>query len=255
MNRVEPVVAVMLFDVVFAGVSVPAVHLDRQAVGLQTPLRRPALGDRGEDVQQTAGRLGLLRRLGAGRHVDQAPAIQRQGQSAFHIRLLRQQHSSDIGVLDDRNLRRARVLGRDRTSLRPFAGVLKRLQISGVAQRDRAEADAESGLIHHVEHVGKTAVGFADQVSHRPRPAERLVATLAEVQRGVDRSAVAHLVVEPGQRHVIAFADRAVVTHEKLRDDEQRDPAGAGRCSGDLGQHQVDDVLGQFVVAAGDPHL
>ena len=42
---------------------------------------------------------------------------------------------------------------------------------------------------------------------------------------------------------------------QELRDDEQRDALHAGRSAGDLGQHQVDDVLGQLVVAAGDPHL
>ena len=32
-------------------------------------------------------------------------------------------------------------------------------------------------------------------------------------------------------------------------------PLTPGRRAGDAGQHQVDDVLGQLVVAAGDPHL
>ena len=44
-NRVEPVVPVVLLDVVLAGVARTAEHLDRQAVGLQAPLRRPALGN------------------------------------------------------------------------------------------------------------------------------------------------------------------------------------------------------------------
>ena len=37
-SRVELVVPVVLFDVVFAGIPVTAVHLDREAVGLQAPL-------------------------------------------------------------------------------------------------------------------------------------------------------------------------------------------------------------------------
>ena len=51
-DGVEPVVSVVLFDVVLAGVAVSAVHLDGQAVGLETPLRRPALANRREDVEQ-----------------------------------------------------------------------------------------------------------------------------------------------------------------------------------------------------------
>src|SRR5215217_6173265 len=37
-NGVEPVIAVMLFDVVFAGVAVATVHLDGEVVGLKAPL-------------------------------------------------------------------------------------------------------------------------------------------------------------------------------------------------------------------------
>ena len=52
MNGVEAIVAVELFDVVVARVAVAAVHLDGEIVGLQTPLRGPAFGDRREDVEQ-----------------------------------------------------------------------------------------------------------------------------------------------------------------------------------------------------------
>ena len=51
-NRVEPVVTVVLFDVVFAGVAVSAVYLDRQIVRFKAPLRRPALSNRSQQVQQ-----------------------------------------------------------------------------------------------------------------------------------------------------------------------------------------------------------
>ena len=61
--------------------------------------------------------------------------------------------------------------------------------------------------------------------------------------------------VQPGQRHVVALADRAVGVDEELRHDEQRDALRARRSAGDLGEHQVDDVLGEFVLGAGDPHL
>lgn len=94
-DRVEPVVAVMLFDVVFAGVAVAAVHLDRQVVGFQTPLRRPALGDGREDVEQVL----------VVAEVDQPRAVQRERQRTLDVGLLRQQHPLDVGVLDDRHLR------------------------------------------------------------------------------------------------------------------------------------------------------
>ena len=96
---------------------------------------------------------------------------------------------------------------------------------------------------------------LADQVADRAGPPAGRVHALAEVQQRVRRPAVAHLVVEPGQDDVVALAQRAVLVHQELRHDEQRDALHAGRTAGDLGQHQVDDVLGQLVVAAGDPHL
>ncbi len=36
---------------------------------------------------------------------------------------------------------------------------------------------------------------------------------------------------------------------------EQRDTARAGRCVGELGQYQMDDVVGEIVLAAGDEYL
>ena len=51
----------------------------------------------------------------------------------------------------------------------------------------------------------------------------------------------------------------AVGRDEPLRHDEQRDAARAGDepavLAGDLRQHQMDDVLGELVLAARDPHL
>ena len=57
-DRVEPVVAVVLLDVEVAGVAGAAEHLDRQVVRGQAPLRRPALRDRRQHPQQRLGLLG-----------------------------------------------------------------------------------------------------------------------------------------------------------------------------------------------------
>ena len=103
-DRVEPIVAIVLFDVVLAGVAVATHDLDRQTVGLQAPLRRPTLGDRGQDVQQQSGPVAFVVGVGAVLPVHQACAVQRQRQCAFGIGLLRQQHSLHIGMFDDRHL-------------------------------------------------------------------------------------------------------------------------------------------------------
>ena len=41
----------------------------------------------------------------------------------------------------------------------------------------------------------------------------------------------------------------------ELRDDEEREPLGPGRRAVDAREHEVDDVLGEVVVAAGDEDL
>jgi hypothetical protein len=109
-DRVQPVVAVVLLDVVLAGVAVAPEHLDGEAVGLQAPLRRPALGDRREGVEQQVRALALLLRLGRLLVVDELAAVQDERQSALHVGLLGEQHPAHVGVLDDRHLRRGRVL-------------------------------------------------------------------------------------------------------------------------------------------------
>ena len=47
---------------------------------------------------------------------------------------------------------------------------------------------------------------------------------------------------------------RDAVRHE-LRDEEQRDALGAGRRIGQPGEHEVDDVVGEVVLAIGDEDL
>src|ERR1700677_570407 len=54
-NRVQSVVTIVLLDVVVAGVAVAAMNLDGQAVGLETPLGRPAFRNRGQYLQQQRG--------------------------------------------------------------------------------------------------------------------------------------------------------------------------------------------------------
>ena len=53
----------------------------------------------------------------------------------------------------------------------------------------------------------------------------------------------------------VALAERAVGVDHELGHDEQRDALAAGRRVGQARQHQVDDVLGQVVLAGGDEDL
>ena len=138
-------------------------------------------------------------------------------------------------------------LASNRAALRPFARVLQGLEVARVAQRHRAHPDAEPRLVHHVEHVGQAAVLLADQIADRAWLSTGRNFPSPRLSTRVGDAPLAHLVVQPGQHHVVAFTDRAVGVDEELRHDEQRDALGARRSAGDLGEHQVDDVLGELV--------
>ena len=151
-------------------------------------------------------------------------------------------------MLDDRHLRRRRVPLIRPPALRPRARILRRIEIAAQRGHDRGMADADAGLVHHVEHVFDAAVRLADEVAEA-------VAALAEIEQAVGRAALAHLVVEAGERDVVRRAESSVPADPALGHEEQRDALGAGRPAGDLGQHHVDDVLRDLLLAAGDPHL
>src|SRR3546814_2010563 len=66
---------------------------------------------------------------------------------------------------------------------------------------------------------------------------------------GVGGAAKTHLVVEAHQLHVVAGPEAAVHLDAPLRHDEQRDALDPGRRARDAGQHHMDDVFGQLVLA------
>jgi hypothetical protein len=113
--------------------------------------------------------------------------------------------------------------------------------------RPWAETDPDPGLVHHVEHVGETAVRLADQVAHRAGFAARFVLALAEAEDRVDGPAEAHLVVDTGQDHVVSLADRTVFVEQEPRNDEEADPLHTGRGTGDLRQYEMHDVVTELV--------
>ena len=241
-DRVEPVVAVELLDRVVAGVAGSAEHLDRQAVALQAPLRRPGLRDRRKHLQQLVGRSALLR--GGRRHrlVEHLRGIEDHRDRALGVGLLFEQHPAHVGVADDRHGRGLRVLGVQRTALDASPGVVAGVQEPGDAEGGRARTDADPCLVHHVEHVEQAAAFLPDEVS----------GGVVVVQRGVHRAAVAHLVVDADEGDAVAFREVAGLA-QPLRDDEQRQSLHPGAAG--AGEDEVDDVLGDLLVAAGDPHL
>jgi len=132
-------------------------------------------------------------------------------------------------VLDDRDLRLGRMLSRgpDRPALRSAARIVECVQVGRVPEHRRTEADPDPRLVHHVEHSREAAPRLADEIADRPGATLRLELAFAEIEQAVAGAAVTHLVVEAGERHVIAFTDdcariRTVAgnAHQELRHDE-----------------------------------
>ena len=151
-------------------------------------------------------------------------------------------------MLDDRDLIGGRVFAIGQAALRALAGIVQRVQVAGVAEHHCTHADADARLVHHLEHVAQAMVRFAHQVADA-------VAVITEVQRGRGGAAPAHLVEQPGQHHVVALAQAAVIVDQKLRHDKQADTFNAWRGIRQLGQHHVHDVFRQRMVATRDKDL
>ena len=266
-DHVEAVVAPILFDRKVARVAVAAMHLDRQRIGLQTPFAGPTLGNRREHLQQQACLIGHLCGCGV-LLIHQARAVQLQRQRAFAIRFLRQQHALDVGVFDDWHLglRRVFTASAHGAALGPVAGVVERGVVARQPEHGGCNADTNARLVHHVEHALQALAGCAHQIADgtcalavQTALAQRELA-FAKIEQRIGGAAPTELVVQACQRHVVALAGEfALGVDHALGNDEQRDAARARHQLalrvGDLGQHQVDDVFGQVVLARRNPHL
>ena len=65
----------------------------------------------------------------------------------------------------------------------------------------------------------------------------------------------AELVLDRMAARIVARAERAVVVDEELRHQEQRDAFRAGRRIGQAREHEMDDVVGEVMLAVGDEDL
>ncbi len=158
----------------------------------------------------------------------------------------------------------------DRPALGAVPGVLQARAVAGQAEHGGGHADADAGLVHHVEHALQAVARHAHPVADgaratavqpaRPLPGPHRVRALSEIEQRVGGATPAELVVEARQGHIVALAGELPgAVHQVLGHDEERNALHAGHRAavrpGDLGQHEVDDVLGHLVVAGGNPHL
>ena len=155
--------------------------------------------------------------------------------ASFHARDFHQ-HPADVGMDDDRIGLGVRIaLGLlERPALPAVRGVGCRVLIGDLALGEALQADAEPRRVHHDEHRREALFRLADQ------PALRAVIVHDAGRVAVD----AHLLLERAAGDGVALAERAVLVDEELGHHEQRDAFHIVRRAGDLGEDQVDDVLG-----------
>ena len=133
-------------------------------------------------------------------------------------------------------------------ALHPGAGIVARLLIGALGDRDALHPDQQPLAVHHREHAFETAIFLADA------PADRAV-TLAVGHDAGRRGVDAELFLDPQRPQIVALAGLAVAVGQEFRHQEQRDAAAARRRVRGARQHHVDDVVGQVVVAVGDEDL
>ena len=104
-------------------------------------------------------------------------------------------------------------------------------------------SDGEPRPVHHGEHAGHALVFLADEEAHR--------AAVVAVDHGAGgRGMNAELVLDRMRAHIVAPAVRHHLGHQ-----EQRDALGAGWRIGQTREHEMNDVVGQIVLAIGDENF
>ena len=178
--------------------------------------------------------------------------LERERTHAFDLRLHVEEHATHVGVLDDRHARRRRVLEvLDRCALLTILRVLERIHVRRARDGDPLDADRDARAVHHEEHLrhalvqlGVTTDGITDAGLG-----------LTEVEDAGRRSVDAHLVLDVADVHVVGRTERAVGVRPHARHDEERQALRAGGGAIHAREHEVDDVLREIVIAAGDEDL
>ena len=95
--------------------------------------------------------------------------------------------------------------------------------------------------------------------ANSPSQAVRAMFAFTKIQHAVAGATIAQLVVQARHTDIVALGSNPSRCRQPLRHQEQRQATGTRGQSafrgGHLGEYQVDDVVGEVVVAAGNPHL
>ena len=233
----------VLLDAVLLDVPVPTERLQRDVRVVEALVGEKRLDHRRHERHEIFGRF-THRRIGmAMLKVDPNTDPVRQRAHAFVERLDAQQAFAHIGMHQNGIGRSRGILGaRERPPLHAVLRIRQRILIRDFGQPQSLQAHGETRAVHHHEHRAHALVRVADH------PAGRLL----EVEHARGRRLDAHLVLYGTHRDAVSRARRAVVVWHKLGHQEQRNPLRTTRRIGQLGEHQVYDILGEVVITGRD---
>ena len=242
----DAAIAHELFHTPLAHIAVAAIDLLHVVGDVIALVGAVTLDHRGHQPDQHIGGLALLGglRLVGEVHLQRAPQAQRPHAFGEHLGI--HQHPAHVGVDEDR-IGLGLGLGRagQRAALTAVERIGDRVLIGDLGLSIALNADAKARGVHHDEHGGKALVLVTHEVSGR--------AVIVEQAGGV--AVDAHLLFDRTAGHAIARGRFAVFIENELGHDEERDALGAVRRSRGLGQHQMDDVAGQVMLASGNEDL
>ena len=203
----------------------------------------PALDDRDQEVHQRLVARGFAGHRVAGSAIERGGGVEGQCALRFDLGAHGHQHAAYVGVADDGHTGRVRAT--DGAALHAVAGVFHSLLVGTLGHRHAFDAHAQTGVVHHGEHIAQALVGLAHQVADG-------AAFVTEAHHGGGAAVDAQFVFQRHAAHVVTFPQAAVGIHQELGHDEQRDAFHARRGVGQTGQHQVDDVVRHVVLAPGN---
>ena len=139
----------------------------------------------------------------------------------------------------------SRSVSFERAALAALFRVDRGVLVSDLALCQALQPDAEARGVHHDEHGREALLRLADE------PALGAVVVHDAGRVAVD----SHLLLERSAAEAVALAEGAVLVHEELGHDEERNAFHIVGCAGDLGEDQMDDVFAEVVLARRDEDL
>ena len=245
-DRGDLAVPEVLLGRVVHGVAVATEDLEGPLGHAEAPIRAPGLADGCEQLDKALPAVVFLPLRDMG-HVHAPPGVGHEGPHGLHVGGLEQEGAPDIRMLDDQGL--PCPLARTwTTALQTLPGVGQRGLMGRRGVAEPLDADLPARGVHHLEHVDEPLFLLTQE--------EALTAVVgAEHEAAGGRAVDAQLVLDARAGDIVGFAQGPTRIHAHLGHDEEADALRSGGSARRSGQHGMDDIRRQLMIAAGDEDL